>query len=286
MWQFGQDLRGAGQGTVVYNLTNWDASAGLGHVSHENAQSGVPVAQQMACTSSAERQNLPRVNEIVCFRLDGSMDVLVVAPNMTDLNASGGGSDDYSKRPKGNLDPTGEYFVWTTNLGTNRNDAFIVRIPQQKLGVAGGAPAPSPIAGANSGSSAVANSNTGHTCPGSVTRAGAITRSGSRASTGARTLTVAGRQRALDEPDQRVSERRQARKTGGCDGCPDASAVSEQQISGTGTLSVRGVRSRRHCGSSVWARVGLEQGPATSTSRCVCRAVSPRCVSPEPTTPT
>ena len=27
------------------------------------------------------------------------------------------------------------------------------------------------------------------------------------------------------------------RKTGGCDGCPDASAVSEQQISGTGTLT-------------------------------------------------
>ena len=27
------------------------------------------------------------------------------------------------------------------------------------------------------------------------------------------------------------------RKTGGCDGCPDASAVSEQQISGSGTLT-------------------------------------------------
>jgi hypothetical protein len=27
------------------------------------------------------------------------------------------------------------------------------------------------------------------------------------------------------------------RKTGGCDGCPDASAVSQQQISGTGTLT-------------------------------------------------
>jgi hypothetical protein len=144
VWQLGQDLHGAGQGTVVYNLTDWSASAGLGHLSHENAQAGVPVAQQMACTSSAERQNLPRVNEIVCFRLDGSRTVLVVAPNMTDLNASGGGSDDYSKRPKGNLDPTGEYFIWTTNLGTNRSDAFIVRIPQQKLGVSGGAATPSP----------------------------------------------------------------------------------------------------------------------------------------------
>ena len=46
------------------------------------------------------------------------MNALVVAPNMTDLNASGGGSDDYSKLPKGNLDVTGEYFIWTANAGT------------------------------------------------------------------------------------------------------------------------------------------------------------------------
>ena len=144
VWQFGQDLRASGQGTMVYNLADWSASAGLGHVSHANARAGVPASQQMACNSSAERSNLPRVNEIVCFRLDGSRNVLVVAPNMTDLNAPGGGSDDYSKRPKGNVDPTGEYFIWTSNTGTNRNDAFIVRIPQSKLGVAGGAPAPSP----------------------------------------------------------------------------------------------------------------------------------------------
>ena len=50
VWQFGQDMRAAGQGTLVYNLTNWDASAGLGHISHENALPGVPIAQQMACT--------------------------------------------------------------------------------------------------------------------------------------------------------------------------------------------------------------------------------------------
>ena len=56
--------------------------------------------------SNAHRENLPRVNEIVCFKLDGSLKTLVVAPNLTDLNAPGGGNDDYSKLPKGNLDPT------------------------------------------------------------------------------------------------------------------------------------------------------------------------------------
>src|SRR4029434_1808593 len=35
----------------------------------------------------------------------------------------------YAKRPKGNLDVTGRYFIWTTNLGGNRLDAFLVKIP-------------------------------------------------------------------------------------------------------------------------------------------------------------
>ena len=73
------------------------------------------------------------MNEIVCFRLDGSLETLVVAPNLTDLNASGGGSDDYSKLPKGNIDVTGEYFIWTANAGTSRLDAFIVRVPWNTL---------------------------------------------------------------------------------------------------------------------------------------------------------
>src|SRR5213592_4452921 len=52
---------------------------------------------------------------------------------MTDLDAPGGGGD-YEKAPKGNLDATGQYFIWTTNLGGNRLDAFIVKIPSGLLG--------------------------------------------------------------------------------------------------------------------------------------------------------
>ena len=88
--------------------------------------------QQYACGSGANRTNSARANEIVCFPLDGSLRVLVVAPVMTDLNAPGGG-DDYAKLPKGNLDVTGEYFIWTSNLGGNRLDAFIVRVPGHLL---------------------------------------------------------------------------------------------------------------------------------------------------------
>src|SRR5215813_7859078 len=78
-------------------------------------------------------------DEIVCFPLDanrnadGSLDVLVVGQVMTDLDAPGGGGGDYEKMPKGNLDVTGRYFIWTTNLGGDRLDAFIVKIPAERL---------------------------------------------------------------------------------------------------------------------------------------------------------
>ena len=74
-------------------------------------------------------------DEIVCFSLDAnryadhSLDVLVVGQIMTDLDAPGGGGGDYEKTPKGNLDVTGSYFIWTTNLGGGRLDAFLVKIP-------------------------------------------------------------------------------------------------------------------------------------------------------------
>jgi hypothetical protein len=81
-------------------------------------------------------------DEIVCFPLDpdhnadGSLEVLVVAPVMTDLDAAGGqddDGDDYEQTPKGNLDVTGRYFLWTTNLGGDRLDVFLVKVPAERL---------------------------------------------------------------------------------------------------------------------------------------------------------
>jgi hypothetical protein len=51
---------------------------------------------------------------------------------MTNLDAPGGGTD-YAKTPKGNLDISGKYFIWTSNLGGNRLDAFLVKVPSQLL---------------------------------------------------------------------------------------------------------------------------------------------------------
>jgi hypothetical protein len=125
-----QDLRN-GNGTLVYRGTDWNI--GAQHIAHANSVAGTPISQQHACLSSATRLTIPRANEIVCYRLDGSLKALVVAPVMTDLNAAGGGPDDYWKYPKGNLDVTGQYFIWTSNMGTGRMDAFIVRIPTQLI---------------------------------------------------------------------------------------------------------------------------------------------------------
>jgi hypothetical protein len=132
-WNFDLDMHGgqpaavSGQGTLTYHLTAW--GAGLGHIAHGNARPGVDPAQQIACSSNASRLQQPRANEIVCYRLDGALDTLVVAPTLINLDAPGGGTTDYNKLPKGNLDVTGEYFIWTSNAGTNRLDAYIVRVP-------------------------------------------------------------------------------------------------------------------------------------------------------------
>ncbi|HEY6360383.1 MAG TPA: hypothetical protein VIX63_04725 [Vicinamibacterales bacterium] len=218
VWMFGQDMHASGQGTLVYGLQGWPSL--MMHVSHTNAKPGVPLSQQTACSSSAHRENLARVNEIVCYRLDGSMNALIVAPNLTDLNASGGGSDDYSKAPKGNLDVTGEYFVWTSNAGTNRLDAFIVRVPTQKLGVNPGAPAPAPAPGPTPAPTpdptpAPAPEPTPTPAP-PTTGAGAVQWMS--------LINVTPTGNGLQ-------------KTGGCGGCADASAVSQQRIAGGhGTL--------------------------------------------------
>ncbi|HEV2852254.1 MAG TPA: hypothetical protein VHC97_05560 [Thermoanaerobaculia bacterium] len=171
-------------GPVVYHDSDWSALS-ANHVAHGNAKPGVPLSQQFACGSGATRNNVPRGNELVCFKLDTSLDVLVVAPTMIDLDAPGGG-DDYGKSPKANLDVTGRYMIWTSNLGGNRLDAFLVEVPYELLtgGTAGG------------GGSVVWTSLVNATASGGSLQ-----------------------------------------KSGGCDGCDDAGAVSQQQIaSGNGAV--------------------------------------------------
>jgi hypothetical protein len=129
VFEFGTDPL---QAPLVHHNMDWSVAAPA-HVSFANAKPATPLGQQFACGSSANRINSNRANEVICFRLDTSLDVLVVAPVMTNLDAAGGGSDGYSKMPKGNLDPTGQYIIWATNMGGSRQDAFIVKVPSQLL---------------------------------------------------------------------------------------------------------------------------------------------------------
>jgi hypothetical protein len=127
-------------GPVVHFNKRWDIAA-ANHVAHGNATSAVPAESQFACGSNASRV-ADMADEIVCFPLnayrnaDGSLDVLVVGQVLTDLDATGGrdlNGDDYSQTPKGNLDVTGRYFIWTSNAGGNRLDAFLVKVPKELL---------------------------------------------------------------------------------------------------------------------------------------------------------
>ena len=128
LWDFSKDPL---SGLLVSHNTDWSAPA-PNHIAHGNARPDVAPYLQYACGSGATRTDAVWANEIICFRLDGSLDVLVVAPVLTNLDAAGGGSD-YAKMPKGNLDVTGQYFVWTSNAGGNRLDAFIVKVPASLL---------------------------------------------------------------------------------------------------------------------------------------------------------
>jgi len=129
LWHFGPNP--IVPGNVVYHDPQWQPGS-VNHVSHANTRSDIAAEQQYVCGSGANAVNGPRTNEIVCFMLDGSLRTLVVAPVMTDMNAPGGG-DTYAKYPKGNLDVTGQYFMWTTNMSGGRQDAFIVKVPSQLL---------------------------------------------------------------------------------------------------------------------------------------------------------
>lgn len=107
--------------SLVYHMHGWEPPM-TRHVSHTNAP------QARVLFSSASRDDRPRANELVVAPLDGSLMCTVIAPTLVDLDAPGGG-DDYRKMPKANLDPAGEWAVWTANCGTDRLDAFLVRLP-------------------------------------------------------------------------------------------------------------------------------------------------------------
>lgn len=126
-WLLGQTVT---KGPVVHTNINWNLDT-MHHRSHTNAKPGVPMEDQFACGSTTDI--LAGVeSEITCVRLDGSNRQLIVAPAMSRLETAGGETA-YNKYPKGNLDITGQYFVWTTNMAGDRLDAVLVKVPSNLL---------------------------------------------------------------------------------------------------------------------------------------------------------
>ena len=200
LWDFSQpDL----VGSKVYHNSDWNVFSPA-HVSHTNARPGLSARDQFACGSSVNSSTGVHANEIVCFTLNGSESTLVVAPVMTNLSASGGG-DDYARYAKGNLDVTGRYFLWTSNMAGSRLDAFIVQVPGELLmGVSAPTdsllPAPAPVV-LPLQEAEVTDAVQWHTTRNVTLASGRIT------------------------------------KTTGCEGCADAGAVSEQRLdAGPATL--------------------------------------------------
>lgn len=193
------------EGVPVYSNKNWDTFAPA-HLSHTNASSAKSAQEQYACGSSVNRGTGVHANEIVCFKLDGSGSSLVVAPTMTNLDASGG-HNEYARYAKGNLDVTGQYFLWTSNMGGSRLDVFVVRVPDHLLtgGVNNDRPGtPAPPAG--NGSTGVVIDPPG--LP-QITPPSAVLWQASR------NVTTNGWRLV---------------KTTGCNGCADAGSVSVQKI--------------------------------------------------------
>jgi hypothetical protein len=209
VWRLDLDPNDSANGKLVFQSTSWDW--GANHITHTNARAGAAPEGQIACSSEVTRNSIPRGNEILCFKLDGSMQVLVVAPVMTNLDAAGGG-DDYYKAPKGHLDVTGEYLLWTSNMGTNRVDAFIVRVPTQLLGVTSTNPGPTP-------------SPTPEPSP-----SPSPTPTPAPAPTPTPTPVPAPVAVSWTSLIQAVSSGATVSKNGGCNGCADSGALSTQEI--------------------------------------------------------
>lgn len=212
LWDFTEPVL---SGKVVYNNADWNVSS-PDHVAHGNSLPNLPPEQQFACGSSVNRKHSSEANEIICFTLDGSKRTMVVAPVMTSLDASGGDSD-YGKSPKGNLDVTGQYFIWSSNMGSDRLDVFVVKVPNLLGGgqnLSGGGDYGTPPAPAIPSTPSKPSKPTAPAVP----AAPALSNPG----------TTGGGQVALNWVDQINTSLNSGTlaKIGGCDGCADTGAAS------------------------------------------------------------
>ena len=143
VWQLGQSSL---TGNLVYYGGTWGIFS-PSHMSWANASATAPLSQQYMCGAAATASTSQRDNDVQCFTLDpttpvANLQALIVAPVMTSTSGTGGSGPcpsclSYGQDPKGNLDPTGQYFFWVSNMGGSRMDAFMVQVPTQVMGITG-----------------------------------------------------------------------------------------------------------------------------------------------------
>lgn len=105
------------------------------HIAHGNAVDTniVPIKDQYAIASGiGGTYSCARTNEVFAMRLNGSKQLLIVAPVLTDSDNDTVHAE-YGLSPKANIDVTGKYCIWTSNLGTQRFDILMAKIPSELL---------------------------------------------------------------------------------------------------------------------------------------------------------
>lgn len=122
LWKF--EPGGVSDGRFVYNVGGWKGMTR--YVSHCNARPGSPDFQRVLYSSAVD-DDLSRVNEIVVGSLNPSDFCRVVAPNMADLNAIGGG-DPYWRKTRANIDPPGTFYCFSANMAGDRMDLFVGQV--------------------------------------------------------------------------------------------------------------------------------------------------------------
>ncbi len=123
----------AGPRTTIIQDSAGGSFQTINNVSFANAQGG-NVADSFAIYSQANiLLGCARCNELQAARNDGSRNILVFAPVMTDPN-TGGGGDPYGRQPFATIDGSGQYVYYHANLmGGPRLHAFVVWVPSQLL---------------------------------------------------------------------------------------------------------------------------------------------------------
>ena len=255
VWQFGPNMTSAG-GRLVYAMPSWNGP-GVGHIAHSNSKAGLPFDQQMACSSNAgDSESRPHQRD------------RLLSTRRLDAGAGRGAEHDRPEcvgrrrrrlleAAEGQHRPDRRVFPLDVEHGRQsrrrvhraHSDAAARRAPAPRRHRL---PRRLPL-----------RRQLPHQRPHPLPRRRQLRRRLPRRRS---PIPFSG-----CSPSTCTATANNLVKTGGCDGCPDASAVSSGQVSGNGIAQFVAAGSRRRCGTSASAMAVREQRRATSTSRCACR---------------